>query len=72
MDEQVNIPALLLVLDGGTWFMTVSVIWLCTLVASRVVLGKSGTIKLERCLKKQLRLFQFTILNHQENPLELS
>ena len=72
MDEQVNIPALLFVFNGGTWFMKVSAIRLCALAASRVIPGKSGVIKLERCLKKQPRLFQFIGLDHQEKPLELN
>ena len=45
MDEQVNIPALLIVFNGGTLFIIWSVFWLYTLVAIRVVLGKSGTFR---------------------------
>ena len=41
MEEQVNIPALLIVFDGVTWFMTSDEIWLCSSVASRATIGKS-------------------------------
>ena len=43
MDELVNIPALLLFSDGGTRFQSSSVSMVCTLVASRNDLGKSGS-----------------------------
>ena len=42
MDEQVNIPALLLVSDGRTWIEKSSEIWLCSLTAIWMALGKSG------------------------------
>ena len=44
MEEQVNIPALLSISDGSTWFVTLNEIWLCSLLESRVILGKSGII----------------------------
>ena len=45
MDELVNIPALLLVSDGGTQFESLSVFMVCTLLAYWRNLGKSGLHK---------------------------
>ena len=49
MDELVNIPALLLFSDGGTQFQGLSVFMVCTLIASRKDLGKSGSIFSRSC-----------------------
>ena len=54
MEEQVNIPALLLISDGRTWFITWSGIRLCPLAFIRGALGKSGAISLELCQKVHL------------------
>ncbi len=51
MDELVNIPALLLFSDGGTRFRSLSVSMVCTLIALRNDLGKSGSIISRSCLK---------------------
>lgn len=42
MDELVNIPALLIFSDGGTEFEISSVLMVCTSLALRSQLGKSG------------------------------
>ena len=47
MDEQVNIPALLLVFDGVTRLMILGAIWLCAFFASRLMIGKSVITKTE-------------------------
>ena len=51
MDELVNIPALLIFSDGGTQFQGLSVSMVCTLIALRNDLGKSGSIVLRSCQK---------------------
>ena len=43
MAELVNIPALLIFSDGETQFQSLSVSMVCTLIASRNDLGKSGS-----------------------------
>ena len=45
MDELVNIPALLLVSDGGTQSRRLNVFMVCTLLITNLDLGKSGSIK---------------------------
>ena len=51
MDELVNIPALLIFSDGETQFQSLSVSMVCTLIASRNDLGKSGSPVLRSCQK---------------------
>ena len=48
MEEQVNIPALLAISNGTTWFNISNGIWLCPFVASKAAPGKSGA-----CARKQ-------------------
>ena len=59
MDELVNIPALLYVIDGGTRSQNLSVFMVCTLIASRNDLGKSGSIVSRSRLKMKLLWNQF-------------
>ena len=45
MEEQVNIPVLLLVFNGVTFYKALSVFWLYASKFEGVLLGKSGKIK---------------------------
>ncbi len=72
MDEQVNIPALLLVFNGVTRLMILDAIWLCALLVSRLALGKSGAIKTENRDEGLLRQGRANRFDRQEKPLELS
>ena len=48
MDELVNIPALLPFSEGGTRIQGLGVCMVCTLLVSRMNLGKSGFNKFKR------------------------
>ena len=72
MDEQVNIPALLLISDGRTYFVILNEIWLCSLIVIRVIPGKSGIIKPELSQEVWLWSYQLRCSKYQEKSLGLS